>query len=183
MEGVPEDGYTTNVPLLVDDNGENEDKLCENEAEGNTSFFKTCFNGFNALSGFVPMLSLMYDYISGTYRSLGFEVMITGLIVKNYPKIPYQHQQPHLVLPIAHILVDPIGDNIITIRSCFDLYFDVMVICTLSFTGSNKIRDHVHIVIYINCGRSIVEKIEINFFFLNYKNSCQNQQLSTIVIN
>ncbi|XP_028125304.1 amino acid transporter AVT1J-like isoform X4 [Camellia sinensis] len=69
MEGVPEDGYTINVPLLVDNNDENEDKLYENEAEGNTSFFKTCFNGFNALSGFVPMLSLMYNYvcINGAY--------------------------------------------------------------------------------------------------------------------
>ncbi|XP_028125303.1 amino acid transporter AVT1J-like isoform X3 [Camellia sinensis] len=80
MEGVPEDGYTINVPLLVDNNDENEDKLYENEAEGNTSFFKTCFNGFNALSGFVPMLSLMYNYvcINGAYWI--FDVWFKGFV-------------------------------------------------------------------------------------------------------
>lgn len=42
---------------------------CENLCEGNTSFFKTCFNGLNALSG-VGILSTPYALASGGWLSL-----------------------------------------------------------------------------------------------------------------
>ena len=62
MEAKPHDGCSVTIPLLLG-NDEKQHKLSLEEAEGvdsigchsitgTTSFFKTCFNGLNALSGF-----------------------------------------------------------------------------------------------------------------------------------
>ncbi|KAH7845402.1 hypothetical protein Vadar_001587 [Vaccinium darrowii] len=87
MEAGPGDGYSIAIPLLLA-NDENQDKICEKkEAEGNTSFFKTCFNGLNALSG-VGILSVPYALASGGWLSLLLLLVIaavtfyTGLLIK-----------------------------------------------------------------------------------------------------
>ncbi|KAF7130302.1 hypothetical protein RHSIM_Rhsim10G0038900 [Rhododendron simsii] len=87
MEAVPRDGYSITIPLLVDNDEKEQDKLCVKEAEGNTSFFKTCFNGLNALSG-VGILSVPYALSSGGWLSLPLLFVIaavtfyTGLLIK-----------------------------------------------------------------------------------------------------
>ncbi|KAG5527533.1 hypothetical protein RHGRI_028440 [Rhododendron griersonianum] len=87
MESGPRDGYSITIPLLVDNHEKEQDKLCVKEAEGNTSFFKTCFNGLNALSG-VGILSVPYALSSGGWLSLLLLFVIaavtfyTGLLIK-----------------------------------------------------------------------------------------------------
>ncbi|KAI8533976.1 hypothetical protein RHMOL_Rhmol10G0052700 [Rhododendron molle] len=87
MEAGPRDGYSITIPLLVDNDEKELDKLCVKEAEGNTSFFKTCFNGLNALSG-VGILSVPYALSSGGWLSLLLLFIIaavtfyTGLLIK-----------------------------------------------------------------------------------------------------
>ncbi|KAM7508002.1 hypothetical protein LguiA_018455 [Lonicera macranthoides] len=114
MEDHPQHGYSVTIPLLFG----NEDKR-QQEAEevedslgghhssikGTTSFFKTCFNGLNALSG-VGILSISYALASGGWLSLLLLFIIatstfyTGLLIKKcmdvdpnirtYPDIGYR---------------------------------------------------------------------------------------------
>ncbi|GFY84907.1 transmembrane amino acid transporter family protein [Actinidia rufa] len=86
MEAKPLDGHCITIPLLHD-NGEQPQILGDDNAEGNTSFFKTCFNGVNALSG-VGILSVPYAVSSGGWLSLTLLFAIaaitfyTGLLIK-----------------------------------------------------------------------------------------------------
>ena len=63
MEAEPRDGYSVSIPLLLD-NDEKQYKLGSvdhHPCTGHSSFFNTCFNGLNALSG--PIFFLQLDYI------------------------------------------------------------------------------------------------------------------------
>lgn len=57
-----------NVPLLIDENQSNLQGLeapanhVDAHTKGSTSFFKTCFNGFNALSGTLSILNSLQLY-------------------------------------------------------------------------------------------------------------------------
>ncbi|XP_047317797.1 amino acid transporter AVT1J-like [Impatiens glandulifera] len=63
------------------------DSQTDEEEEGNTSFFKTCFNGLNALSG-VGILSVPYALASGGWLTLGLLFIVasstfyTALLIK-----------------------------------------------------------------------------------------------------
>ncbi|PIN04715.1 Amino acid transporter [Handroanthus impetiginosus] len=94
------------VPLLYD-NGDYtvEPPHLHHSISGSTSFFKTCFNGLNALSG-VGILSIPYALSSGGWLSLILFFLIagctfyTGLLIqkcmdmdpniRSYPDIGYQ---------------------------------------------------------------------------------------------
>ncbi|CAK9186135.1 unnamed protein product [Ilex paraguariensis] len=76
MEAKPHDGCSVTIPLLLG-NDEKQHELSLEEAEGvdsiachsitgTTSFFKTCFNGLNALSGFSSSFSSLSWNIIGT---------------------------------------------------------------------------------------------------------------------
>ncbi|GFY82988.1 transmembrane amino acid transporter family protein [Actinidia rufa] len=86
MEAEPRDGHCITIPLLHD-NGEQQQVLGDDNAEGNTSFFKTWFNGLKALSG-VGILSVPYAVSSGGWLSLTLVFAIaaltfyTGLLIK-----------------------------------------------------------------------------------------------------
>ncbi|XAR51732.1 hypothetical protein NMG60_11006448 [Bertholletia excelsa] len=77
--------HSVTIPFLVN----NEEKQWKTEAssEGNTSFFKTCFNGLNALSG-IGILSVPYALASGGWLSLILLLVIatatcyTGLLIQ-----------------------------------------------------------------------------------------------------
>ncbi|CAK9162910.1 unnamed protein product [Ilex paraguariensis] len=93
MEAKAHDGYSVTRPLLHGDY-ERQQKIYEEEVEGvtnsiagTTSFFKTCFNGLNALSG-VGILSIPYALSSGGWLSLILLLIIasstfyTGLLIQ-----------------------------------------------------------------------------------------------------
>ncbi|CAI9763249.1 unnamed protein product [Fraxinus pennsylvanica] len=105
MNPEPDNGYPITLPLL--------DGVCEKGLDsthhshaipGSTSFFKTCFNGLNALSG-VGILSVPYALASGGWLSLILLFVIasltfyTGLLIqrcmdmdpniRSYPDIGY----------------------------------------------------------------------------------------------
>lgn len=73
MEVVePQDGYSVvTIPLLlgIDEKqhqhhkDECDESAVESYTAGTTSFFKTCFNGLNALSGSLLLLVYIYIYI------------------------------------------------------------------------------------------------------------------------
>ncbi|GAA0166254.1 hypothetical protein LIER_40153 [Lithospermum erythrorhizon] len=97
MEGEQINGGSVKtVPLLVNINEEKHihegDQFCDERGEdghlvSDTSFFKTCFNGLNALSG-VGILSVPYALSSGGWLSLILLFIIailtfyTGLLMK-----------------------------------------------------------------------------------------------------
>ncbi|GAA0164157.1 hypothetical protein LIER_19862 [Lithospermum erythrorhizon] len=94
MEGKQNEGCSlTTVPLLVCFNEEKHegDKVCDERGDSHlvsgTSFFKTCFNGLNALSG-VGILSVPFALASGGWLSLIILFIIasltfyTGLLMK-----------------------------------------------------------------------------------------------------
>lgn len=95
MEAEQRDGFSLTLPLLFEGKiglGSNP-KLEEVESNhhqatpGTTTFFKTCFNGLNALSG-VGILSVPYALASGGWLSLilfftiAFAAFYSGLIIK-----------------------------------------------------------------------------------------------------
>ncbi|KAL6518933.1 hypothetical protein OROHE_017686 [Orobanche hederae] len=76
------DGDTSGVviPFLVGTDGDNQSARARHHHSilpGSTSFFKTCFNGLNALSG-VGILSIPYALSSGGWLSLIFFFLIAG---------------------------------------------------------------------------------------------------------
>ncbi|CAL5370660.1 unnamed protein product [Camellia sinensis] len=94
MEAEPRDAHSVTIPLLLGDNGdEKQTKLAKKETEGlivsygNTSFFNTCFNGLNALSG-VGILSIPHAIASGGWLSLillfaiAIATFYTGMLIK-----------------------------------------------------------------------------------------------------
>ncbi|PSS35146.1 Vacuolar amino acid transporter like [Actinidia chinensis var. chinensis] len=90
MEAEPRDGHCITIPLLHD-NGEQQQVLGDDNAEGNTSFFKTWFNGLKALSGFFfssSIFPLPYAVSYGGWLSLTLVFAIaaltfyTGLLIK-----------------------------------------------------------------------------------------------------
>ncbi|XP_039159166.1 amino acid transporter AVT1I isoform X1 [Eucalyptus grandis] len=94
MEANSSDGSYLNEPLLYNEKQqgsahklEEGQSKCENLCEGNTSFFKTCFNGLNALSG-VGILSTPYALASGGWLSLillfaiAIEAFYSGLLIQ-----------------------------------------------------------------------------------------------------
>ncbi|KAI3452300.1 hypothetical protein Pfo_008965 [Paulownia fortunei] len=97
MQAKQEDGFSVTIPLLVDYDA-NTYEFCDVEKAkgvepinlnftGTTSFFKTTFNGLNALSG-VGILSIPYALSSGGWLSLILLFIIasatfyTGLLIK-----------------------------------------------------------------------------------------------------
>ncbi|KAL3844664.1 hypothetical protein ACJIZ3_002067 [Penstemon smallii] len=73
-----DDGYTAIVPLLVaQPNIRPESTHHYHSISGSTSFFKTCFNGLNALSG-VGILSIPFALSSGGWLSLVLFFLIAG---------------------------------------------------------------------------------------------------------
>ncbi|KAL2528746.1 Transmembrane amino acid transporter family protein [Forsythia ovata] len=101
-----DNGYPDNLPLLAGDYENGLDSTDHPHAiSGSTSFFKTCFNGLNALSG-VGILSVPYALSSGGWLSLILLFVIasstfyTGLLiqrcmdmdpnVRSYPDIGYR---------------------------------------------------------------------------------------------
>ncbi|KAK4490704.1 hypothetical protein RD792_001403 [Penstemon davidsonii] len=73
-----DDGYTAIVPLLVTQaNIRAESTHHYHSISGSTSFFKTCFNGLNALSG-VGILSIPFALSSGGWLSLVLFFLIAG---------------------------------------------------------------------------------------------------------
>ncbi|KAM7510044.1 hypothetical protein LguiB_008919 [Lonicera macranthoides] len=94
MEAEAQDGYSVTIPLLlgIDEKQPHKNVSDESAVEsyytaGTTSFFKTCFNGLNALSG-VGILSIPYALSSGGWLSLillliiAFSTFYTGLLIK-----------------------------------------------------------------------------------------------------
>ncbi|KAL6324929.1 hypothetical protein AAG906_019837 [Vitis piasezkii] len=91
MEAEQRDGFTLTLPLLHDDQNHNKVEDIESNGGkqdvGSTSFFKTCFNGLNALSG-VGILSIPYALSSGGWLSLVLLLVIaaatfyTGLLLR-----------------------------------------------------------------------------------------------------
>ncbi|PSS30463.1 Vacuolar amino acid transporter like [Actinidia chinensis var. chinensis] len=88
MEAEPRDGYSVSIPLLLD-NDEKQYKLGSvdhHPCTGHSSFFNTCFNGLNALSG-VGILTIPYALSSGGWLSLLLLFIIatvtfyTGLLI------------------------------------------------------------------------------------------------------
>ncbi|GJZ80521.1 amino acid transporter AVT1I-like protein [Tanacetum coccineum] len=98
MDGVKHEDYCVTIPLLVN----NEKNSKEEESyvtaasggggaatftTGNSSFFNTCFNGLNALSG-VGILSVPYALASGGWLSLlllfiiAISAFYTGILIK-----------------------------------------------------------------------------------------------------
>ncbi|XP_059643965.1 amino acid transporter AVT1I-like [Cornus florida] len=90
MEAKNQDGYSITIPLLCDEDGVklgHNEQIAQNHNTGTTSFFKTFFNGLNALSG-VGILSVPYALSSGGWLSLiflfaiAFATFYTGLLIK-----------------------------------------------------------------------------------------------------
>ncbi|XP_076904043.1 amino acid transporter AVT1I-like [Bidens hawaiensis] len=91
MEGEKLEDYSVTVPLLL--NYENRTKAAKehvattNATDGTSSFFNTCFNGLNALSG-VGILSVPYALASGGWLSLlllftiAISTFYTGVLIK-----------------------------------------------------------------------------------------------------
>ncbi|XP_057491498.1 amino acid transporter AVT1I-like isoform X1 [Actinidia eriantha] len=88
MEAEPRDGYSVSIPLLLD-NDEKQYKLSSvdhHPCTGHSSFFNTCFNGLNALSG-VGILTIPYALSSGGWLSLVLLFIVatvtfyTGLLI------------------------------------------------------------------------------------------------------
>ncbi|KAI3452301.1 hypothetical protein Pfo_008966 [Paulownia fortunei] len=79
MKPEADDGDTTIVVPLLVGNGDNrtESAHYQHSISGSTSFFKTCFNGLNALSG-VGILSIPYAISSGGWLSLILFFLIAG---------------------------------------------------------------------------------------------------------
>ncbi|XP_022854850.1 amino acid transporter AVT1J-like [Olea europaea var. sylvestris] len=106
MNPEPDNGYPVTLPLLAGDCEKGHDTTHPSHAiSGSTSFFKTCFNGLNALSG-VGILSVPYALSSGGWLSLILLFVIasltfyTGLLIqrcmdmdpniRSYPDIGYR---------------------------------------------------------------------------------------------
>ncbi|KAJ4973710.1 hypothetical protein NE237_006884 [Protea cynaroides] len=98
MAAVEDDGFSLTTPLILDDEqqppfvvkNEQIEHLEANphlRSPGNSSFFKTCFNGLNALSG-VGILSVPYALSEGGWLSLVLLFLIaaatfyTGLLIR-----------------------------------------------------------------------------------------------------
>uniref|UniRef100_A0A803QMG3 Amino acid transporter transmembrane domain-containing protein n=1 Tax=Cannabis sativa TaxID=3483 RepID=A0A803QMG3_CANSA len=99
MEANHRDGFSLTLPLMSDDNKQeyNNNGLStkieevesnhSSQATGSTSFFKTCFNGLNALSG-VGILSVPYALATGGWLSLilffaiATAAFYSGLLIK-----------------------------------------------------------------------------------------------------
>ncbi|XP_076889573.1 amino acid transporter AVT1I-like [Bidens hawaiensis] len=90
MEGKTLEDYSVTVPLLL--HQENRTKAAEEHVPttvttGASSFFNTCFNGLNALSG-VGILSVPYALASGGWLSLlllfiiAISTFYTGILIK-----------------------------------------------------------------------------------------------------
>ncbi|XP_042064227.1 amino acid transporter AVT1J-like [Salvia splendens] len=80
---APADGDSIGIPLLADKGEDDYESAHQhqlrhhNSVSGSTSFFKTCFNGVNALSG-VGILSVPYALSSGGWLSLILLFLIAG---------------------------------------------------------------------------------------------------------
>ncbi|KAL6960772.1 Amino acid transporter avt1j [Sarracenia purpurea var. burkii] len=98
MEAGPGYEYSVTMPLLLDNDGKQGElplknaegrvqSIVHSRCTGKTSFFKTCFNELNALSG-VGILSIPYALSSGGWLSLILLFVIatvtfyTGLLIK-----------------------------------------------------------------------------------------------------
>ncbi|XP_076898263.1 amino acid transporter AVT1I-like [Bidens hawaiensis] len=92
MDGDKREDYLVTIPLLL--NHENRTKAAEHHVtttatptKGTSSFFNTCFNGLNALSG-VGILSVPYALASGGWLSLlllftiAISTFYTGVLIK-----------------------------------------------------------------------------------------------------
>ncbi|XP_076926416.1 amino acid transporter AVT1I-like [Bidens hawaiensis] len=92
MDGDKREDYLVTIPLLL--NHENGAKAAEQHVtttatatKGTSSFFNTCFNGLNALSG-VGILSVPYALASGAWLSLllfftiAISTFYTGILLK-----------------------------------------------------------------------------------------------------
>lgn len=85
MESEQGDRCSITIPLLSDENA-HKIGVCGSEGvgvkqsigQGDTSFFKTCFNGLNALSG-VGILSIPYALASGGWLSIILLLLIASL--------------------------------------------------------------------------------------------------------
>lgn len=106
MNPEPDNGYPITLPLLAGGCEKELDSTHHSQSiSGSTSFFKTCFNGLNALSG-VGILSVPYALSSGGWLSLILLFVIasltfyTGLLIqrcmdmdpsiRSYPDIGYR---------------------------------------------------------------------------------------------
>ncbi|KAK6129253.1 hypothetical protein DH2020_036962 [Rehmannia glutinosa] len=109
------------VPLLV---GNGDNKFHHDSISGSTSFFKTCFNGLNALSG-VGILSIPYALSSGGWLSLILFFLIagctfyTGLLIQRCMDMdPNIRSYPD----IGHQAFGPKGRAFVSIAMNIELY-------------------------------------------------------------
>ncbi|KAK9272721.1 hypothetical protein L1049_003098 [Liquidambar formosana] len=83
MEAEPRDEFSLSIPLLDDAKQQKLEGVESNSrlpsSTGTTSFFKTCFNGLNSLSGFDSMLSALHLHlcINGSFGVLNVWVRDT----------------------------------------------------------------------------------------------------------
>ncbi|CAK9154957.1 unnamed protein product [Ilex paraguariensis] len=147
MEAKPHDGCSVTIPLLLG-NDEKQHELSLEEAEGvdsigchsitgTTSFFKTCFNGLNALSG-VGILSVPYALASGGWLSLILLLIIastsfyTGLLIQRCMDIdPSIRSYPDIGERAFDVGVLEIFGLRIGGRQCFVLIVSLIILPTV----------------------------------------------------
>ncbi|KAK9272854.1 hypothetical protein L1049_003232 [Liquidambar formosana] len=129
MEAEPRDGYSLIIPLIQD---EDQNKLEEVESNSHhpttgTSFFKTCFNGLNALSG-IGILSIPYALSSGGWLSLILLFIIaiasfyTGLLIRRCMDVDSNIRS---YPDIGERAFGNKGRMVVTILMCMELYLVV----------------------------------------------------------